>query len=157
VNRYSRFLLAAIGVLIAPAVIAATEVPDSILVRTGMLPLISSEQVDVTGYNKKIFAALAVGELWPTEPMELATHLLGHGEEARLRGMTRWYQEGENPTSTTVNVLWDGLRDDSVRGIWHQLELKRSDHGNWRVVEMRRAYRCWRGCNQERFSERACP
>jgi len=155
--RYSRLLLAAIGLLITPGMIAAAEAPDSIHVQTGMLPLISSEQLDVTGYNKKIFDALAVGELWPTEPMALATHLLGHGEEARLSGMTRWYHEGENPTGTTVHVLWDGLRDDSVRGIWHQLELKRSDHGNWRVVEIRRAYRCWRGCNQDRFSEHPCP
>jgi hypothetical protein len=71
--------------------------------------------------------------------------------------MTRWYHEGEDPTTTTVTVLRDGILDDSIRGIWHRIELTRSDHGNWRIVEMSRAYRCRRGCNQERFSQRACP
>ena len=149
-------LLVATGFPVVTSVWAAVP-PDSIVVGTDLLPLVSSRQADVDEFNKRIFDALALGERWPAEPMDLALHLLGYGDGARLKSVTCRYQEGENPTATTVTVLWEGLQDDSVRGVWIRLELKKSDHGNWRVVEMNRAYRCWRGCNRERFSERACP
>jgi hypothetical protein len=64
---------------------------------------------------------------------------------------------GEHQGSTIVTVLRDGFKDDSVRGDWTWIRLKRSQDGTWRVEEVRHANRCWRVKNTEVFSAELCP
>ena len=43
-----------------------------------------------------------------------------------------------------------------VNGDWHRITLQRLPDGTWRLVEARRAFRCYRGHQQESFGERLC-
>lgn len=64
---------------------------------------------------------------------------------------------GEAPSATHVTVLRDGLMDDSVRGERWDITLARTTASVWRIREVRRAWRCWRGEQLDRFATVSCP
>jgi hypothetical protein len=54
-------------------------------------------------------------------------------------------------------VVRDGLLDDSVRGLRWEVALERTQAGGWRIAEVKRAVRCRRGADTERFLAGPCP
>ena len=64
---------------------------------------------------------------------------------------------GEAPSASRVTVLRDGLVDDSIRGERWDIALKKGSTGVWRIHEVKRGWRCWRGEQQDRFAARPCP
>ena len=117
----------------------------------------SHQEIAVRDYNKQIFSAIASGETWPQNPMLLVVRLFRLGGDAQYSSVVSESSGGEAPTSMTFTVMMDGLLDDSIRGIWNEIQLERSLEGNWHLDSLKVAYRCWRGCNQNRYSERLCP
>jgi len=63
----------------------------------------------------------------------------------------------EAPAESRVTVIRDGLLDDSVRGERWDIKFQRTATGQWRISEVMRAWRCWRGPGADRFSATRCP
>jgi hypothetical protein len=125
--------------------------------RADSIPVESWQTLEVREINQRLFDAIAVGEAWTRDPMELALRLFPLSSEGTFASVSRESPRGESPGEATITIVSDGLLDDSLRGAWTQVELTRSKEGTWRVMSLKRAYRCWRGCNRERFSQRLCP
>jgi hypothetical protein len=121
----------------------------------GDVPIDSFVLVDVTERNARIAEAVADGETWPSDPIDLALWYLEFGGAPEMR-ISKTDAPGEAASTTTVTVIRDRLLDDSVRGIWDQLVLTRQPDGTWRIEEARRAYRCWRGFQLDAFGDLPC-
>ena len=63
----------------------------------------------------------------------------------------------EAPSASRITVVRDGLLDDSVRGERWDIVLQRTGAGRWRIAEVKRAWRCWRGEPTDRFATSLCP
>ena len=119
------------------------------------VPVGSFVLVDVTERNAEVASAVAEGETWPSDPIDLVLWYLEF-RDAPTISISREDAPGEVAGTTTVTVVRDRLLDDSVRGIWDQLVLTRQDDGTWRIEEARRAYRCRRGFQQDAFGDLPC-
>jgi len=64
---------------------------------------------------------------------------------------------GEAPSASRLTVLRDGLLDDSVRGVRWEISLEKTSAGVWRIMQVKRAWRCWRGGQNDRFATASCP
>lgn len=114
--------------------------------------------VDVEPYNRGIDRALEEGKHWPRSPLRVVSQYFAGPEEAGRISLRKVDGPGEFPDSSTITVIEEGLRDDSVAGKWFRFRLARDDEGVWRVVEIRTADRCARGDYQTlRYGERLCP
>ncbi len=121
----------------------------------GDVPVDSFVLVDVTERNSEIALAVAEGETWPLDPIDLVLWYLEF-QSAPEVSISRKDGPGEAASTTTVTVIRDRLLDDSIRGIWDQLVLTRQPDGTWRIEEARRAYRCWRGFQQDAYGDLPC-
>lgn len=63
---------------------------------------------------------------------------------------------GEAVSAARVTVLRDGLLDDSLRGERWDIALAKTSAGRWEIREVKRAWRCWRGAQRERFAATPC-
>ena len=116
----------------------------------------SFQLIDAASFNDSIAAAFQEGHSWPLDPIRVAQEYLVSPGPRSVR-IGREDDSGEGPDSTTVTVLEDGYLDDSVRGRWTEFRQVRMTDGTWRIVEVRRAYRCWRGQHRDSFSKEPCP
>jgi hypothetical protein len=117
----------------------------------------SWQSVDVAPLNARIEAAVATGAGWPRSPLRVTVELLGADIDTRSVWLTAQGNRGEVPDTTVVIAVRDGFLDDSLRGDWHRIAYHRLGDGTWRVHEMGRAYRCWRGHHLNAFSAQLCP
>lgn len=120
------------------------------------LPVESFQRLAVDDINVRIAAAVDGGKDWPRDAIRVAQEFLGFTESRSVR-MVRQDGSGERPDETTVTVVEDGYRDDSVRGRWTEFYMARAQDGFWRVEEIRQAYRCWRGSSRNSYSRELCP
>jgi hypothetical protein len=81
---------------------------------------------------------------------DLSELLQGSPESWSILDATRF-------NATKIVCIRDGFLDDSVRGDWHELDLRRLPDGTWRVNEARIAIRCWRTENTEVYQDKPCP
>ena len=116
----------------------------------------SFQLIDGVDFNGTIATAVQEGRRWPRDPIRVAQEFLGSPGPGSVR-IEREDGSGERPDSTTVTVLEDGFLDDSIRGRWTEFRQVRKADGTWRIAEVRRAYRCWRGHHQESYSQELCP
>ncbi|MCG6965023.1 MAG: hypothetical protein LJE59_00760 [Chromatiaceae bacterium] len=89
-------------------------------------------------------------------PLDIALKIVG-GFEGAMQHIMQTNQGSEAPLATRVTVVRDGLIDDSVRGERWDIALERTLAGAWRIGEVRRAWRCWRGEHLDRFAAGPCP
>jgi hypothetical protein len=116
----------------------------------------SSSSISFASFNNRLDEAAAKGDSWTQDPIRIAVKFLdSHG--APWVRIQRNDQGGEMSDATTIIVVEDGYRDDSVRGSWTQLKLKRLNDGTWRISDIQKAYRCWRGHHRESYSAQLCP
>jgi hypothetical protein len=107
--------------------------------------------------NERIAAATRAGERWTHDPVRVALEVSGESPEfARSLDLRYEGNAGERPDSAVVTLVADGYADDSVRGTWVRLRLARQGDDAWRVVEVQRAWRCWRGHHRESYSKQPC-
>lgn len=106
--------------------------------------------------NERLSEAADKGESWARDPIRIALELMG-SQGARSVKIDREDQGGEAPRSTSVTVIEDGYLDDSLRGTWTRFAMERTEDGTWRITDIQKAYRCWRGHHQESYSARLCP
>lgn len=118
----------------------------------------SFEELEISPFNAEIERAVAGGEPWAREPMQLVLRLLGVSDEIPKEfTMSARGNRLEWPDSLSVTAVMDGLADDSVAGIWTQAELVRAADGTWRVWRWRQAYRCARVRQMDEYAGRPCP
>ena len=108
------------------------------------------------GFNQRVAEAAAKGESWVHDPVLIGLEFMGSRGSPRV-DIKRQDQDGEAARSTTVTIVEDGYLDDSVRGTWTRFKMTRLDDNTWRLVDVKRAFRCWRGHHQDSYSARLCP
>ena len=113
--------------------------------------------LDANLLNVRIEKAIAAEESWPQSPLLVTFYLVGGDEDTRSLILEEIKNRGEGADATKVVCLRDGLLDDSVRGDWHEINLRRFPDGTWRVSDARVAYRCWRSGDSDVYQERPCP
>ena len=146
--RYSMLLL-----LLVVACAAAPPSVESPL----DVPVDSWREVDVALLNSRVDEAVEAGLDWPRSALYVTLNLLGGDADTRSLALSEVANRGEAPDTMVVVVARDGLLDDSVRGDWHRAVLYRATDGTWRLHEMRRAFRCYRGGSLDRYSAALCP
>jgi len=120
------------------------------------VPVESWQSVDVASLNARVDEAAAGGAAWPASPLNLTVELFGGDVDTRILSLAEQNNRGEGADTTVVVMVRDGFLDDSIRGDWHRIVYRRLPDGTWRLHEVRRAYRCWRGHHQEAFSSQPC-
>jgi hypothetical protein len=113
--------------------------------------------IEVDHLNSRIDDAAAVGEEWPRSPLLAAIELLAGESDARTFRIDMEANRGEAPDTMLIIITRDGFLDDSVRGDWHRVALHRLNDSTWRIYELRRAFRCWRGGSTEYYAAELCP
>jgi len=89
-------------------------------------------------------------------PIEIALAVAGAFEGTTQHAIQE-NREAEAPAATRVTLVRDGFLDDAVRGDRWEIAMERAAAGGWRVVEVKRAWRCRRGAQQDRFGITPCP
>jgi hypothetical protein len=121
----------------------------------------SSRSEDIAAMSEKIAAAVRSDEAWIRDPARIALELVrpapppGEHISHRLE-LTCETSRAEIPDSATVTVVEDGFLNDSVRGTWTRLQFARNEDGSWKLIELRRAWRCWRGHHMRSYSSELC-
>ncbi len=146
--RYSIFLL----LLVAGCAASPPPVESPLDV-----PVDSWGEVDVARLNSRVDEAVDAGLDWPQSALYVTLNLVGGDVDARSLALSEVANRGEAPDTMVVVVARDGLLDGSVRGDWHRAVLYRLTDGTWRIHEMRRAFRCYRGGSLDRYSADLCP
>ena len=121
------------------------------------VPVESWDMVDVAPLNVLVDEAAGAGCDWPRSAVSVTLGVLGGDADARYLALSGAGNKGEQADTVVVHLARDGLLDDSVRGDWHRAVLYRVDDGTWRLRELRRAFRCWRGGSTDRYSADLCP
>jgi hypothetical protein len=113
-------------------------------------PVASSATVAPAGYAAATALAARGGA-----PLEIALAVAGPFD-GRAQRITQINQGAEAPSASRVTIVRDGLLDDSVRGLRWDVALERTQAGAWRIAEVKRAVRCRRGADTERFVAGPC-
>jgi len=121
------------------------------------VPVDSWRNVDVMPLNSRVDEAVEAGLDWPRSALYVTLNLVGGDADTRSLVLSEVANRGEAPDTMVVVVARDGFLDDSVRGDWHRAVLYRATDGTWRLHEMRRAFRCYRGGSLDRYSADLCP
>ena len=135
-----------LALLTTPSLVPAQ--PDTAL---AALPIASTQPVAAAGYKQASALAARGGA-----PIEIALKVVGPFE-GTTQQLIQLNERGESPTASRVTVLRDGFLDDSVRGDRWDIALERTKAGAWRIVEVKRAWRCRRGMQAEQFAAVPCP
>lgn len=138
-------------VVFAAAVATAPVRAEDPRIALMQLPVTGMMTVDPAEYRR----AATVAERGAA-PIDVALAVTGP-----LEGLTQHVIQNndasEVPSASRVIVLRDGLPDDSIRGERWEIALVRSAAGPWTIVEVKRAWRCRRGGEQNRFAASPCP
>ncbi len=114
------------------------------------LPVDAMKPMAVAEYGKAAALAARKGA-----PLEIALAIVGPFEGATQQ-IIQVNQGVEAPSASRVTVLRDGLLDDSVRSERWEIALERTGGGAWKISEVRRAWRCRRGPQTDRFAAERC-
>jgi hypothetical protein len=74
-------------------------------------------------------------------PLAIALEIAG-AFEGSTQHIMQVNDGGEAPSTSRITVMRDGLADDSVRSERWDIALARTGAGLWRIVEVKRAWRC---------------
>jgi hypothetical protein len=88
-------------------------------------------------------------------PLDIALAIVGKFEGS-TQHIIQVNEGSESPSASRVTVLRDGLLDDSVRGERWDITFSRNANGAWTIKEVKRAWRCWRGPQTDRFAATPC-
>ena len=113
--------------------------------------------IDANELNARVEEAIAAEESWPRSPLLLVLHLIGGDMDTKSLVIEEVKNRGEGADATKIVCIRDGFLDDSVRGDWHEIDLRRLSDGTWRVQESRVAVRCWRSENTDVYQGKPCP
>lgn len=139
-------LPAALVALFASAAVAGPSLAD--------LPVVSTKVLSAGEYGEygEAEALAARG----SAPVDIALKIVG-AFAGSTQHIVQVNEGNEAPSASRVTVMRDGLLDDSVRGERWDIRLERTAPGVWRIAEVKRAWRCWRGAQRDGFAATPCP
>jgi hypothetical protein len=121
------------------------------------VPVESWAELEVDEFNATVDAAVDSGKAWASDPIDVVEHFIraaiGGANYTRLEKKDN---RVEWPDSTVITLIRDRYADDSIRGDWHRITLYRLPDGSWRLSEALRAFRCYRGHQQDAYGKRLC-
>jgi len=91
-----------------------------------------------------------------SDPLDVALEVVGKFEGS-TQSIFQVYDRSESPQASRITVLRDGLMDDAVRGERWDIALEKTAKNVWRIKEVHRSWRCWRGEQTNRFASKLCP
>ncbi|MBW2435439.1 MAG: MliC family protein, partial [Deltaproteobacteria bacterium] len=115
------------------------------------LPVVDMELVDPVKYKAASDLA-ARGRA----PLDIALKIVGAFEGA-TQHIIQVNAGSEAPSASRLTVLRDGFMDDSIRGARWDITLEKTTAGVWSIQAVKRAWRCWRGGQMDRFGTAPCP
>lgn len=115
------------------------------------LPVESREAVAPVAYKSASELAAGGGD-----PLDIALEIAG-SFEGSSQHIVQANEGGEAPSGFRITIVRDGLRDDSVRGSRWDILLEKAEANLWRIEEVMRSWRCWRGDKTDRFATDLCP
>jgi uncharacterized protein len=115
------------------------------------LPVVDMRLVDPAEYR----AASDLGARG-SAPLDIALEIAGEFEGS-AQHIIQVNEGSELPSASHITVLRDGLLDDSVRGVRWDIALEKTTTRVWRIKEVKRSWRCWRGEQIDRFATDSCP
>ncbi len=107
----------------------------------GAPPVASSQALDPARFAPIVDASAASRAAWVRDPLQVA--LLFVATEST--GSSTVVRQDAADGVTTVRMWFDRLLDDSLRGLWFEVDLERGTDGAWRIVSGRQATWCARG------------
>ncbi|MBN2565345.1 MAG: MliC family protein [Candidatus Eisenbacteria bacterium] len=119
------------------------------------LPVCSWDREDVGEFNEAVESAARAGETWPEDPLRVALAYVGNATGSVV-ALTQRGDSAEAPSRIVITVVREGLADDSVRGVWHELHAARAG-STWVLTDAYSAWRCWRGTQINSFGSSLCP
>ena len=120
------------------------------------LPVRSFTELEIAWFNEHIGESATRGETWTLNPIAIVERFLD-APGAAFENITCSKTPIESPRQATVTVIRGWFADDSLRAIWHRVELERLDFGRWKLLDARRAYLCQRGDQTEYVAADLCP
>ena len=63
----------------------------------------------------------------------------------------------ESPSASRVTVIRDGLLDDALRSERWDIDLACTGAGRWKIGQVTKSWRCWRGAAAAEFAAQPCP
>ena len=146
------------GVLLGPVAGAAEPGPAP-----NTLPVYAARAMDTDEFNRRVAEGIRLGYDMPDNPFEVAESFAGPLEAPFVSVVVLYpsleVRPEEAPTEAVVTIVRDGYFDDSTRGDWHRLRIRRHEDGGWRLEEVLVAYRCYRGLKTQLhgFTGEFCP
>ena len=107
----------------------------------GAPPVGSSQALDPSRFAAIVDASAASRAAWVRDPLQVA--LLFVATEST--GSSTVVRQDAADGVTTVRLWFDRLLDDSLRGLWFEIDLERGSDGAWRIASGRQATWCARG------------
>lgn len=138
-------------IALSAALIAATALAADRRGSLADVKVTGMQKVAATQYAEASELALRSGT-----PLDIALAIVGPFEGA-TQHIIQVNQGSEAPTASRLTVLRDGLLDDSVRGERWEIALERTTAGGWKIGDVKRAWRCRRGGQTDRFAAERCP
>jgi hypothetical protein len=137
--------------ILSAALLASSGACANPLPSLNELPIAGMQPVAAKRYAEASALAARGGA-----PIDIALEIAGKFEGATQQ-ITQVNEGGEAPTLSRVTVLREGLLGDSLRAERWDITLARTPAGVWRIGEVKRAWRCRRGGDTERFVAVPCP
>lgn len=151
---------AAFPALAAAALVLALPTTGAVAGDAAAIIAVDPVPLEFAEFNAAIDAAAAAGETWVRDPLAVLSRRFANGS-----GEVSWSMDvsivrtdtREEPGSLRATVVEEGLRDDSMAGVWASVDLVRGPDGAWRIAADLRAERCARGADTVTWSGRPCP
>jgi hypothetical protein len=89
-------------------------------------------------------------------PVEIALAVAG-AFEGRQQLIVQVNEGAESPSASRVTLIRDGLLDDAVRSERWDIDLMRTAPGPWKISQVGKSWRCWRGAPTAGFAVQPCP
>lgn len=113
--------------------------------------------LDTKTLDARVKAAVDANKDWTRSPLLLTLQLLGDDIDTQSLVIDEVKNRVEGADSTRIVYIRNGFLDDSVRGDWHEVDLRRLSDDTWRVAALRVAMRCWRSDNSDVYQNKPCP
>ena len=120
------------------------------------LPLMDLPVVDMRLVDPVEYRAASDLAAQGSAPLDIVREIVG-AFEGSTQHIIQVNEGGEASSASRLTVLRDGLLDDSVRGVRWEIALEKTTAGVWRIMEVKRAWRCRRGGQKDRFAAAFCP
>lgn len=114
-------------------------------------------RLDLAPFNRQIDQAVAEGAGWTSSPLRTIIEIFGDDTDQRTLSIEEKKNSGEGANEVSFVIVRDGFLDDSIRGSWTEVVLKRGESRVWRVAEGRIAFRCRRAADPEAWTTEPCP